>query len=124
MNKLEKLIGQKGSMMVVENPEAHLHPAAQSKIGRFLSMVAESGVNVIIETHSDHVLNGIQIACAEKEIKPSIVSVNYFNHLIDSDQPILETINVNDKGDLSSWPRGFFDQTQIDFAKLFRLRKQ
>ncbi len=118
------LIAQKGSMMVVENPEAHLHPAAQSKIGRFLSMVAESGVNVIIETHSDHVLNGIQIACAEKEIKPSIVSVNYFNHLIDSDQPILETINVNDKGDLSSWPRGFFDQTQIDFAKLFRLRKQ
>jgi len=118
------LIAQKGSVMIVENPEAHLHPAAQSKIGRFLSMVAESGVNVILETHSDHVLNGIQIACAEKEVRPSIVSINYFSCLNDSDQPILDTISVNDKGELSSWPRGFFDQTQIDFAKLFRLRKQ
>lgn len=118
------LIAQKGSMIIVENPEAHLHPSAQSKIGRFLSMVAESGVSVIVETHSDHVLNGIQIACAKCEIKPSSVSVNYFTHNENSDQPILETISVNEKGELSYWPRGFFDQTQIDFAELFRLRKR
>ncbi|MDF2453489.1 MAG: hypothetical protein K0S26_2993 [Bacteroidota bacterium] len=56
------LIARKESIMIVENPEAHLHPSAQSKIGRFLAMVAKSGVNVIIETHSDHIINGIQIA--------------------------------------------------------------
>lgn len=118
------LIAAKGSIMIVENPEAHLHPSAQSKIGNFLSMVAQSGVNVIIETHSDHVLNGIQIACARKEISPSLVTVNYFSHSTDSDQPILDTISINEKGNLSFWPRGFFDQTQIDFAELFKLRKQ
>lgn len=117
------LIAQKGSIMIVENPEAHLHPSAQSKIGRFLSMVAKSGVNVIVETHSDHVLNGIQIACAKKEIPSSLVTINYFSHSKDLDQPKLDTISIREKGDLSSWPRGFFDQTQMDFAELFKLRK-
>lgn len=117
------LIAQKGRIMIVENPEAHLHPSAQSKIGRFLSMVAESGVNVIIETHSDHVINGIQIACAKKEIKSTNISINYFTSSEDLDQPTLNTISINEKGELSSWPKGFFDQTQVDFAQLFKLRK-
>ena len=117
------LIAQKGRIMIVENPEAHLHPSAQSKIGRFLSMVAESGVNVIIETHSDHVINGIQIACAKKEIKSTNISINYFTSSESLDQPTLNTISINEKGELSSWPKGFFDQTQVDFAQLFKLRK-
>lgn len=59
------LIAEKGSYMIVENPEAHLHPSAQSKVGQFLAMVASNGVNVVLETHSDHVINGIQIAAAK-----------------------------------------------------------
>ncbi|GHU78597.1 hypothetical protein FACS1894145_0940 [Bacteroidia bacterium] len=118
------LIAQGGSYMIVENPEAHLHPSAQSKIGRFLAMVANAGVKVIVETHSDHVISGIQIACAKKEITPESVTINFFNQTKKSNQPELESISVNSKGELSSWPKGFFDQTQIDFAELFKLRKQ
>ncbi len=117
------LIAAKGSYMIVENPEAHLHPSAQSKIGRFLSMVAQSGVNVIIETHSDHVINGIQIAAAKKEIDNSSVIINFFSQTEDSPQPMIENIFINKKGELSKWPKGFFDQTQIDFAELFIIRK-
>ena len=117
------LIAAKGSYMIVENPEAHLHPSAQSKIGRFLSMVAQSGVNVIVETHSDHVINGIQIASAKKEIDNSSVIINFFSQTEDNPQPMIENISINEKGELSKWPRGFFDQTQIDFAELFKIRK-
>ena len=117
------LIAKKGSFFIVENPEAHLHPSAQSRIGRFLAMVASSGVNVIIETHSDHVINGIQIAVAEKKIDSGSVTINFFSHTENNIQPDVQPISITEKGELSDWPSGFFDQTQIDFAYLFNLRK-
>lgn len=118
------LIAKKGSYMIVENPEAHLHPSAQSKIGRFLSMVANAGVNVIVETHSDHVINGIQIAVAKEEVASELVTVNFFSQETKNSQPEVESISINEKGELSNWPKGFFDQTQIDFAELFKLRRR
>lgn len=117
------LTAKKGCYFVVENPEAHLHPSAQSRIGRFLAMVASSGVNVIIETHSDHLVNGIQIGVAEKKIKNDGVTINYFSHTEKNIQPDVQPISITEKGELSDWPSGFFDQTQIDFAELFNLRK-
>lgn len=117
------LIAEKGSFLIIENPEAHLHPSAQSKIGRFLAMVAMAGVKVIIETHSDHVINGIQIAVAKHEISSDDVVVNFFSQQEGEIQPKIESIFINSKGELSKWPRGFFDQAQIDFAELFKLRK-
>lgn len=117
------LIAVDKSIMIVENPEAHLHPSAQSKIGRFLAMVANSGVRVIVETHSDHVLNGIQISAAKNEIVADKITINFFSQEDGEEQPHIESLTVNPKGELSKWPKGFFDQTQIDFAELFKLRK-
>lgn len=117
------LIAEKGSYFIVENPEAHLHPSAQSKVGRFLAMVANSGVNVIIETHSDHIINGIQLAVLNSEINYDNITINYFSHNEDSRQPEVQPISISDKGELSDWPSGFFDQTQIDHAELFNLRR-
>jgi predicted ATPase len=117
------LIAKKGSYLVIENPEAHLHPSAQSNVGRFLSVIAKSGVKVIVETHSDHFVNGIQIAAALNEISNDEVTINFFSHEKVDNQPKLESISINKKGELSLWPKGFFDQTQIDFAQLFKIRK-
>lgn len=117
------LIAEKGSFLIVENPEAHLHPSAQSKIGRFLAMVANSGINVIIETHSDHVLNGIQIAVAKEEIEADFATINFFSQKDEEVQPNIDSISISEKGELSNWPKGFFDQTQIDFAELFKLKR-
>lgn len=118
------LIAKEGSFMVVENPEAHLHPSAQSRIGRFLSMIAASGVKVIVETHSDHVVNGIQVAAASSIISPDLVGINFFSQDEEMTQPSVQTISINEIGELSNWPNGFFDQTQIDFAHLHKLRKK
>lgn len=115
------LLAPKGCFMIVENPEAHLHPSAQSRIGRFLAAIANAGVNVIVETHSDHVINGIQIATVKNEIKSSLVTINYFSSK--DQQPECVSISLNEKGELSEWPKGFFDQTQIDFAQLIKLRR-
>ena len=52
----------KGDLLLIENPEVHLHPAGQALMGQFLAEVAHSGIQVIVETHSDHILNGIRRA--------------------------------------------------------------
>lgn len=117
------LIAKVGSYMIVENPEAHLHPSAQTQIGWFLAMVANAGVNVIVETHSDHILNGLQLAVANKSIQHDLVTINYFSYIAGENQPNVLPIMLSETGELSEWPNGFFDQTQIDFAELFNLRK-
>lgn len=116
------LTAEKGSLFIVENPEAHLHPAAQSAIGEFLGMVAYSGVNVIIETHSDHVVNGVQLYVAGHKNLHDKVSILNFASTPNDVQPSIESLTINEHGELSDWPAGFFDQTQTDFIKLQRLR--
>lgn len=116
------LIATKGAFFVVENPEAHLHPSAQSKIGRFLAVIANSGVNIIIETHSEHIINGIQLAIADKLIDSDLPIVNFFGPSESSNQPFIETVQFQKNGRLDKWPKGFFDQAQIDYAHLINVK--
>ncbi|MDR2814404.1 MAG: DUF3696 domain-containing protein [Prevotellaceae bacterium] len=117
------LIAKKDRFLIVENPEAHLHPFAQSRIGQFLAVIANAGVNVIVETHSDHVINGIQITVAQQKVKPEDVCINFFQQDDASAQPTVTPIGVKEKGELTGWPKGFFDQTQIDYSHLIQLRR-
>jgi len=113
------LVAEPGSVLIVENPEAHLHPAGQSAIGRFLARTAASGVQTIIETHSDHVVNGVRLAVAEERVLSSSDAAIWFI----SPDGIVE-IGVHETGTLSSWPRGFFDQVETDLAQLSRIKRQ
>ena len=108
-----------GAVFIVENPEAHLHPRAQSEIGRFLVRVAASGVQTIVETHSDHVLNGVRVAvAAEQLLSANDVAIHFFGP---AGAGVTE-ITLNDSGGLSVWPSGFFDQAVEDLAAVSRVR--
>jgi predicted ATPase len=111
------LLGKPGSLLIVENPEAHLHPAGQSRMGRFLGRIAGSGIQVIVETHSDHVVNGIRLAAVEDQTIGTDAIVVYF---FTDEDPI--TIEMTEKGGLSKWPPGFFDQLEDDLGRLARVR--
>lgn len=110
------LIAKKGEMLIVENPEAHLHPHAQSQIAKFLAKVSRGGVQVYIESHSDHILNGLRVAVLNKEIKPHDLNVLYFSREADN---MIVKIPVQEDGGITHWPAGFFDQTDKDFEQLF-----
>ncbi len=114
-----------GGLLLVENPEAHLHPAGQSAIGGFLARVAADGVQVFLETHSDHVLNGIRVAVAEgtTALLPDRAVIHFLRAEDDTGQ-ILQSMEINQTGQLSAWPTGFFDQTQADLAVLASTKRR
>ena len=114
------LTAQPGGLLIVENPEAHLHPAGQSHMGRFLGAMAAAGIRVLVETHSDHVLNGIRRAIGEPGGLTSDQAVTYY---FDPDQTQPQKLEFTASGGLSDWPAGFFDQYQIDVAALTRIRR-
>ncbi|MBW2737713.1 MAG: DUF3696 domain-containing protein [Deltaproteobacteria bacterium] len=114
------LLAKPGQILIVDSPEAHLHPLGQSQIGRFLAQVANYGVQVIIETHSDHILNGIRLAVRDQKIAPEKVAVHFFNYpdveSVGSAQVVSPLVDL--QGNLSEWPDGFFDQSEKDLARL------
>ena len=108
-----------GSVFIVENPEAHLHPKAQSEIAKFLVRLAASGVQTIVETHSDHVLNGFRVAvAAEQLLSVDDVAIHFFG----APEVGVTEIELNGNGGLSVWPPGFFDQAIEDLATVSRVR--
>ncbi len=112
-------------MLIVENPEAHLHPRAQSSIGSFLARVAGAGVQVVLETHSDHVLNGVRRAVAIDASLPSQdATVLFIDVDAETGAASPRVIRMNDSGDLTEWPTAFFDQTEHDLAALATRRRR
>lgn len=120
---LAGLMAAPGGLLVVENPEAHLHPAGQSRIGVFLATLASGGVQVVVETHSDHVINGIRRAVGEHKLLEAADAVIHFFDQETESRPTISTLRFTQTGGLDAWPRRFFDQYQIDVAALARLRR-
>ncbi|MBD2514142.1 DUF3696 domain-containing protein [Nostoc sp. FACHB-973] len=101
-----------GTLILVENPEAHLHPRGQAKMGELLALAASCDIQVVIETHSDHVLNGIRLAVHAGIIPPHYVQLHYFQQQDKQGQALTEVISpqINRSGRIDKWPDGFFDE--------------
>jgi predicted ATPase len=109
-----------GSLVLVENPEAHMHPRGQTRLGELCARAAAGGVQVIVETHSDHLLDGARIAIRDGLLGPERATFHYFSRQNGSAQ--VETPSIDAEGRLSGWPSGFFDQHRLNTAKLVRPR--
>lgn len=114
------LIAPPGSLLLVENPEAHLHPQGQAAMGELLAKVAADGVQLVIETHSDHVLNAIRLAVKKGVISSDLIAIHYFTRDIETGFSVVESPAMLEDGRLSSWPSGFFDQWDMALDELLR----
>ena len=107
------LSAAKGDVILLENPEVHLHPAGQAQMGIFLAEVANAGIQVVVETHSDHFLNGVRRAVKTGRLTSENVAVHFF-------QPVSPTLSqvesptIDNSGNVNDWPEGFFDQFDKD----------
>lgn len=114
------LSARSGDIVIVENPEAHLHPKGQGQVGRMLALAAEAGVQVVVETHSDHILNGIRIAAKRGEIAAEKVRINYFHREMRDDGSYVRIVTpvLDRDGRFDKWPRGFFDEWENSLDSL------
>lgn len=104
-------------LLLVENPEGHLHPRGQTKIGKLLALAACCGAQVVLETHSDHVLDGIRIQVNQGVISPKDLSIYFFEKNLEG-ETIKTDIIINESGKIQKWPKGFFDQSLINLRDL------
>jgi predicted ATPase len=106
------LMSQKDDVFIVENPEAHLHPQAQSMLGKFLAWLAKySGVQVFVETHSEHIVNSFRVLVAQDIVPNDNVNILFFDQ---SYEDWAHKITIEPKGEILSWPTRFFDQEEKD----------
>ena len=116
LSVLVALFGPRGSLCLVENPEAHLHPSGQTKPAELAARAALAGAQVIAETHSDHFMDGVRIAVRDGPIRPGDAAFHYFER---KDGAAVATSPTIDRdGRLSEWPAGFFDQHEKNLARL------
>lgn len=110
----------KGGMIVlIENPEAHLHPKGQTCMGEFLCKAAEAGVQVVVETHSDHLLDGVRIHSRKDVSKKfhDIVTINWCR-INEEGFTDVETPKLDHNGRLDEWPKDMCDQFEINAVEL------
>lgn len=113
-----------GGILIVENPEAHLHAKAQSNMGYFLARMAAAGVRVIIETHSEHIVNGIRRMIVEGKTDMSHEDMTiYFFQNKNGEKNILE-FGMDEWGNLNEFPIDFFDQVRQDMFKLMEFGRK
>lgn len=114
------LASNKDDILIIENPEIHLHPRAQSRVCEFLYYIALADRQLFIETHSDHFFNGIRSGIARNEIKNEYVNVNYFE--LDNNNCTKNTkIEFGKRGRVLNYTEGLFDQFDIDLNKMLDL---
>lgn len=118
----QALLAPNGAWLVVENPEAHLHAKAQSNIGYFLGVMAASGLKVVVETHSEHIVNGIRRAVVSRDTLLSNEDVNVYYCQKDGDGLKNTRIGIEPNGDLSLYPTDFFDQVSQDLRFILESR--
>lgn len=109
------LRAKKDDVVVIENPEIHLHPLAQAKLGEFLAFIANAGIQVIVETHCEHLINRVQYEVYKHNLSHDAVTILYKKS---TDTPF-EEIRLKKGGNYTvDFPDGFFDATLTELMDM------
>ncbi len=111
------LAAEEGQLVIIDSPEAHLHPYAQSQMGRLLAHFAAAGVQILVETHSDHLLNGVRLAVKDRILPSPSLKLHFFTRASQDSHGVISP-GIGADGRISDWPDGFFDQAEKDLSLL------
>lgn len=106
---VELLVSEKDSLLLIENPESHLHPKGQAMLGKLIALAAEQGCQIICESHSDHVINGVRVAAKNGLIDNEKVEISFFSKNLEQETKV-NNIFIDRNGNLSDYPLGLLDE--------------
>jgi len=110
-----------GSTLLYEQPEIHLHPAAQAELGSVFADACLPEKRIVIETHSENLILRIQTEVAKGKLRPE--DVRFYYTRPDSKGHKVIPIPLDEKGKfLAKWPKGFFEEGYQESLKLSRAR--
>lgn len=112
------LTAKPGHLIVIENPEAHIHPKGQSVLMQLVAQAVACGIQVIIETHSDHIINGLMVAVHKNILASKDIALYYLQSEDEDHVSNLWPIKVKEDGRVANAPQGFFDQIDIDLQTI------
>ncbi|MBN1338823.1 MAG: DUF3696 domain-containing protein [Bacteroidales bacterium] len=114
------LIAGKGKTIIIENPESHIHPNGQAALGKLMALAAANGAQLFVETHSDHIINGVRVAVKEGLIDKQDVSIYFFDKVTTETEQYTEVakIKIDKRGELSDYPKNFLDTWSHQLLKL------
>ncbi len=100
------LVAQPGQLVYIEQPELHLHPRAQVALAEIFAEAATRGVRVVVETHSELFLMGIQALVAEDKLDPNAVKLHWFTRQADGSSKVTSA-DLDEMGAFGDWPEDF-----------------
>ncbi len=112
------LSAERGALIIIENPEAHIHPKGQAILMELIAMAVANGVQIVIESHSDHIINGALVALNRRILSTEQLSVYYFSRDEHAHTSIATPLAVTESGHIRRPPAGFFDQMDADLKLL------
>lgn len=96
-----------GSTVIFEQPEIHLHPSVQAGLADVLiDAVQKKNIQIVLESHSEHLLRRLQRRVAEDEVKPEQLALYFCDH--DGIQSKLQPLKLDTEGTIANWPQNFF----------------
>lgn len=107
-------------VLIIENPEIHLHPSAQAKVCEFLYFIAARDRQIFVETHSDHIFNGFRVGLATGSMREELLNIQ-FVYL--NEQHLAEAIKVKigKRGRIENQRKDLFDQFDLDLNRMIGL---
>lgn len=102
------IMADPGQLVYIEQPEIHLHPKATIAIAQAFADAAKRGVKVVVETHSELFLTGVQSLVAEDYLPSELVRLNWFTRRSDGTTKI-DSANLDNLGRFGDWPEDFAD---------------
>jgi predicted ATPase len=114
------LASRPGELIIIESPESHIHPRGQAELGKLIALTAQNDVQLIIETHSDHIINGVRVAIKENPQLKNDVILFYFDKMVTETEQYarITDIEIDENGTLSDYPENLLDEWSNQLSQL------
>jgi predicted ATPase len=115
------LLADRDTTLIFEQPELHLHPMVQTRLGDFFLSIVLAGKQCLIETHSEYLVSRLRHRAAAED-KTNRVTENLKVYFVEKKDGVsnFRDVKVNEYGAILDWPEGFFDQSQFEAESILR----